>query len=220
MLRVITKPCDSPTISEISLQVDEATPDLLVDDLINWLRSYLSEGALITDGETLQYGFTPLLCRVEGRTLRLAAPDFRSMPIHWIDDLSAVFHLLASHKMVPESIGLTPDIPSLQQSVIVGERFDQFPLFANRTECSEDNPADSGWFIGSQSEEVDNNDPDQLRVVSLYEAICCVPQLVHFLSLPAGCAVMCSGEAPVILKDWEEVTVPENSFLGALLKVA
>ena len=199
MVRTITKPCASSAISEISLQVDEATPDLLVEDLLNWLKHYLNEGAAIVDGETLQYGFTLLLCRVDDKTLRLAAPDFRSMPIHWIDDLSAVFHLLASHKMVPESIGLTADIPSLRQSVVVGERFDQFPLFANRTERSADNPADSGWFIGSQSDEVDNNDPDQLRVVSLYEAICCVPQLVHFLSLPAGCAVMCSGDAPVII---------------------
>jgi len=216
MLMPIRRSCASSTISEIFLQVDAATPEFLVSEFLDWVVAYLEDGAEIADGQTLQYGFTLFRCLVQSGKLTLFAPDFRSLPVQWVDDLISAFQLIAAHKYVPESVALPADIPWLQQTAIVGERFEELPMFANRAERSESNKADSGWFIGSQSADVDNNNPETLRVMSLYEAIILVPQLIPFLSLPAGCSVLFSEGDPVILRDWVKLEIDPESYLGRL----
>jgi hypothetical protein len=135
------------------------------------------------------------------------------MPINWIHDLGAAFHIVAAHKYTPETFGLSPDIPTLCNTAMIGRRFDEIPMFANRLSPVDSNRNDSGWFIGSQSDDVDNSDPDQLRVVSLYEAMLAVPHVVNFLSLPVGCQVVFSGGRPVVLKDYEALQVPKHTYL-------
>jgi hypothetical protein len=53
------------------------------------------------------------------------------------------------YKYVPESFELDADIPSLEDTAIVGRKFEEFPMLMSRSETSENNPQDSGWFIGS-----------------------------------------------------------------------
>jgi hypothetical protein len=212
-LRTVRRHVDSHSIDEFIFATDESAPDFVVTSFADWLQEYIEDGAEFRDGQTLQYGYTLLSCRAHSRTLRLLAPDFRSMPIKWIHDLGAAFHIVAAHKYTPETFGLPPDIPTLRNTAIIGRRFDEIPMFANRLSPVESNRNDSGWFIGSQSDDVDNNDPDQLRVVSLYEAMLAVPHVVNFLSLPVGCQVVFSGGRPVVLKDYEELQIPKDSYL-------
>ena len=166
----------------------------------------------------LQYGYTFLNCTVQSRVLRLLAPDFIGMPIEWSRNLGPTFRIIAAHKYIPESFGWTPDIPSLGNTVIVGRNFDEIPMFANRLSPVGSNPNDSGWFIGSTRDDIDNNDPTGLQLMSLYEAMLAVPHVLHFLSLPVGCQVVFLGEKPMILKDGQPLEIRNGSFLGRFLE--
>ncbi|MFN3150016.1 hypothetical protein [Bremerella sp.] len=212
-MRTVRQQVASTSISEFRFDTDESAPDFIVDAFTDWLSDYIANGAAFADGQTLQYGYTLLTCRVKSRVLRLLAPDFQSMPIKWIDDLGPAFGIVAAHKYTPETFGFTPDIPTLGNTAIIGNRFDEIPMFANRLSPVESNPNDSGWFIGSDRDDVDNNDPDQLQLMSLYEAMLAVPHVLDFLSLPVGCQVVFSGGNPVVLQDYEEMEIPKGSYL-------
>ncbi|MBO49400.1 MAG: hypothetical protein CMJ69_01305 [Planctomycetaceae bacterium] len=68
-------------------------------------------------------------------------------------------------------------------------------------------------MIGSNRDDVDNNDPDQLQLMSLYEAMIAVPHVLDCLSLPVGCQVVFSDGNPVVLQDYEELEIPKGSYL-------
>lgn len=215
-MHTITRQVKSQLIDEFAFDANESAPDFVITSFTDWLVEYLLGGAILSDGQTLQYGYTPLNCRVQSRVLRLLAPDFQKMPINWVTDLGPTFQIVVAHKYTPETFGFAPDIPTLEQTAIVGKCFDRIPMFANRLQPAESNHSDSGWFIGSDSEDVDNNDPDQLRVMSLYEAMLSVPHVLRFLSLPVGCQVVFTSGHPVVLQDYHELSIPKGSYLDRL----
>lgn len=196
--------------------ISETTPDLVSDFFADWLTGYINDGAEFSDGQTLQFGYSQFMCDVSARILRLRSPDFRSMPIEWVDDLGPALQIFAAHKYAPETFGFTPDVPALHDFALIGDRFDERPTFIDRMEPDESKPNDSGWFIGSGADDVDNNDPDGLRLMSLYEAMLHVPHVTRFLPLPVGCQVMFSDELPVIFRNREELQIPKGSYLDGL----
>ena len=213
-MRTVRHQVFSASVDEFAFDTDDSSPDFIVESFTEWLSDYIANGAEFTDGQTLRYGYTMLNCRVQSRGLRLRAPDFQCMPIKWSDNLGPAFRIIAAHKYTPETFGFTPDVPMLQNTAIVGKGFDEIPMFANRLSPVESNPNDSGWFICSNRDDVDNNAPDQLRLMSLYEAMLAVPHMLDFLSLPVGCQVVFSGGIPVVLQDYEELEIPKGSYLA------
>ena len=214
----LRRPVDSELIDEFIFDTDDSTPDFIVEDFTDWLSNHISEGARFVDGQMLQYGYTFLNCSVQSRVLRLLAPDFQGMPIEWTNNLGPAFRIIAAHKYIPESFGWMPEIPSLGNTVIVGRKFDEIPMFANRLPPVESNLNDSGWFIVSTRDDIDNNDPDGLQLMSLYEAMLAVPHVLHFLSLPVGCQVVFFDEKPMILKEGIRLEIPNGSFLDRYLE--
>ena len=128
--------------------------------------------------------------------------------------MGPAFQILGWHKYVPESVSLTPDVPTLGQTAMVGQRYDELPMFGNRLDAT--NPNDSGWFFGSMLETVDNNDSDQLSVISLYEAMTAIPQMTPYLSMPIDCQIMFSSKTPEILKRFEPMEIEHGSMLEML----
>ncbi len=217
-MRTIRQQVASPSIDEFKFQTDESAPDFIVDAFTDWLCAYIADGATFADGQMLQYGFVFLSCRVRDRMLQLLAPDFQSMPIQWGVNLRPCFEIIAGHKYIPETFGLSSDIPTLRDTAIVGKRFDEKPMFASRQQPAESNPNDSGWFLGREHGDIDNSDPSQLQVMSLYEAILVVPHVLPFLSLPVGCQVVFSGDTTVVLQNDQELKIPSGSYLEQYLK--
>lgn len=211
-VRTVRRQVDTGVVDEFVFDTDDSAPDFIVTAFADWLSDYIANGASFSDGQMLQYGFTLLSCHVESRELRLRAPDFKSMPIKWGSDLGPAFRIVAAHKYTPETFGFTPEIPTLGNTAIVGNRFDELPMFISRSLPIHSNPNDSGWFIGSTRVDVDNNDPTQLHLISLYEAVLAVPHVLDYLSLPVGCQVLFSGGRPIVLKDDEPLQIPEGSY--------
>ena len=217
-MQTVRRRVDSELIDEFFLNTDDSTPDFILASFTDWLFEYLCGGARFVDGQTLQYGYTLFKCAVQSRSLRLLAPDFQGIPMKWSNNLGPAFRIIAAHKYIPETFGWTPDIPSLCNTAIIGRRFNDIPMFANRLPPVDSNPNDSGWFIGSTRDDIDNNDPDGLKLMSLYESMLAVPHVLHFLSLPVGCQVVFLVEKPIILKDGKQLEIPKGSYLERFLE--
>ena len=215
-MRTIERKIESNGLDSFAFETDESPADFIVDWFSDWLENYVSNGAEISDGQTLQVGYTLVQCNVLGKSLRLQAPDFSSMPITWTPNMGPAFQIIGWHKYVPENFSFTPNIPTLQQTVIVGRDYDQLPMFGNRLAPTGTN--DSGWFFGSTREDVDNNDPEQLNVISLYEALLSAPQMLPYLSMPTDCQIMFSSDKPEILQNFEPLEITAGSMVDLLLK--
>lgn len=202
----------SPGLRAFSFQVEEQLPDFLCAWLSDWLKEYIEGGAQFRDGQTVQFGYWLLMCKVTDEHLRLLGPDMESMPIRWKDDVSGALRAMMAHKYVPESYGFEMDVPRVTETATVGKDFDKFPMLMNRMSRLE-NGVDSGWFFGSCREDVDNNDPGQLSVMSLHEATLRAPWIREFLSMPENTQVVFEGDAPVVLKNYEQVDPLPDSYM-------
>ena len=213
-MQTIERKLESPSLDALVFQTDDQPAAFIIDWFCGWFENYIAANAVISDGQTLQIGYSLVRCNVESKTLRLESPQFNSMPIRWDANMSPVFQILGWHKYIPESFSFDPDIPMLGQTAIVGQNFDQFPMFGNRLDAA--NPNDSGWFFGSTLDNVDNNDPDQLSSVSLYESMLSIPHMVPYLSMPTGCQIMFNSQTPEILKAYEPLDIKPGSMVDML----
>ena len=213
-MQTVERKLESASLDSIVFQTDNQPADFIVDWFCRWIENYIAGGAEISDGQTLQIGYSLVRCTVKLNILRLESPEFGSMPIRWDANMAPVFQILGWHKYIPESFSFAPDIPTLGQTAIVGKNFDQFPMFGNRLDST--NPNDSGWFFGSTLDNVNNNDPDQLSTVSLYEAMLSIPQMVPYLSMPTDCQIMFNSQTPEILKAYEPLEIKPGSMVDML----
>ena len=214
-MKTVAGKLNGESLDSFSFQTDEQPADFVVDWFCNWLENYITGGAEIQDGQTLQIGYTLVKCNVDSKTLRLESPTFQSIPIEWSANMGPAFQILGWHKYIPESFSFVPDIPTLSQTAIVGQKFNEYPMFGNRLEPT--NPTDSGWFFGSMLDSVDNNDPDQLTHMSLYEAMLKIPHSLPYLSMPQNCQIMFSSQTPEILKNYEPLEIEPGSMVEMLL---
>jgi len=215
----ITRRVTSESINDFSFVVNN-TPKFLVDWFADSLTAYFNGGVSVEDGQTMQFEFTTVKFCVRNRRLTILAPDYAEMPVLWIENMDHALSIVTAHKYTPESVGMTPDTPTMLQSAVVGQRFNELPFIAERSERMSDNPNDSGWFVGTMCDEVDNTDATNLHCLSLYELITKLPQLVQFVSLPVGCKLLFESRAPTIFKDDQIVHVPPDSYLGRALAKA
>jgi hypothetical protein len=128
--------------------------------------------------------------------------------------MGPAIQILGWHKYLPESFSFVPEIPTLTQTALVGRQFDEFPMFGSRLEATK--PNDSGWFFGSMLDKVDNNDPDQLTLMSLYEAMLSIPHMLPYLSMPQDCQIMFSSRTPDILRNYEPLNIEPDSMADML----
>ena len=207
------------SLSRYEFYVEESCPDFLITWLSDWLTQYIETGVTFTDGQILQYGWSALQCLVEDDCLRLFAPDFQSMPIEWTSNITNVLYTLMEHKYVPESFELDVDIPYLEDTAIVGRKFEEFPMLMSRSQRSENNAQDSGWFIGSFREDIDNNDASNLELMHLYEIVLYAPHVLRYLSMPQDTHIVFESSSPVIFFDEQMINPKVGSYLDKKLRI-
>jgi hypothetical protein len=202
------------TIDEFSFQVNDELPQFLSTWLADWLKDYIEKGVDFLNDQTIQFGCWRVKCLVNDRKMRLEGPKSGELPLQWIDDVSTVLYSMMIHKYIPESFDLEFDIPAIDDTVTVGKHFAESPMFMNRLEHI-DNGLDSGWFLGSTRDDVDNNDPQQLSCMSLYEALLKAPWIHDFLSLPVGTQVIFETDVPVVCRDFNQVNPLPDSYFAS-----
>lgn len=225
----VAREVDGPAVRVVEVAIAADTPEgvrlLALDPFLGWLGEE-ARTTPITDGQTLQLGWTLLRCRVVEQRLVLLAPDLRAssaaphapLPVEFQPDLTQAVWTLFEHTQVPASLGAELLIPTLRQAAVVGPRYAELPCVMERTTPQADD--DSGWTFNSLRPDVDNNDPEQLSRVSLYEAVLASPRLLRYLSLPPGSAVLFDpGQAPgpIHLRGRTPVQPLPGSYLAATL---
>jgi hypothetical protein len=217
-MRTIRQPVSSRSLDEFVFETDESSPEFVVEFFCDWLKGYVHGGAEFREGQTLQFGYATLTCEVRGRSLRLVAPDFASMPIQPTRNLGQAFRIMVMQKYAAESLGFAPDLPWMLQTAVVYNGLEDpglqaYPLFAERCEPSANNPDDSGWVVGSTDPAIDNNNAANFQLMTLYQAMLYVPQVLMFLSLPIGAQVVFSERPPVISQHGKRLTIGRGTFL-------
>jgi hypothetical protein len=215
-MRASTKICKEYGQPEISVECDDKA--FLVPGLqwlLKWLETEVTKGRRFLPGETVQVGWSILEIRQHGNdALTLFEPDFKSMPIKFVDSVSnTLFHLLLQ-KSVVESLGLMDEIlpPRLQDSAIICTEFGKSESFMMSRLSPTD--ADSGWFFGCSSSVHDHQRNESLRRISLYEAaIRLEVRVIPFLALPADIYVEFCEETPYFMRGDRELVIHSGSYL-------
>src|SRR5262245_53933273 len=100
MKTVVTTRCSEAGHAEFRFSVDEA---VVIEPDITFFREALErwvlDGERFNDGETMQFGWSTLMVRLaEDGRLSLCEPDFQSMPIKWVETVTATLQHLRVQK--------------------------------------------------------------------------------------------------------------------------
>lgn len=210
-------PVRSEKLREFSFLAAEHVPQSVLSWLAEWLTERIEGGTEFADGHTVQFGFWALRCRIDQGQLSLEAPNFVGKQLTWQPDLTEALRSIMVHKYMPDSFAAEISIPNMSSTVTVGQRFNEFPMLINRLEPI-DNDLDSGWAFGHTIDDVDNNDPEQLSVMPLWEALEMAPWVHDYLSLPPGMQVFFESEpeSAKVLRDFEPTAATPGSFFESL----
>lgn len=188
-----TAKCKTHLQPEFVLFYDDNIPEAWMD----WLTQYLeesSEKSKYADGQTIQVGWILDRIKAEGDDLTIYEPDFESLPSKWNKSTSTTLSHIFLQRYVADSIGLTNELnfPSIRHSAIRCNQFpqDQPAFYITRCNPREDDPRDSGWFLGCLDSKHDHDNPENFALLSLYEAVMCNKFIVPYLALPVGVNVI------------------------------
>jgi hypothetical protein len=215
-MRTSTQKCRQHGHPEISLECEDTPPlSLSLPWFLGWIETEVAGGRRFLPEQTVQVGWSLLEVRqrTDG-TLAFYEPDFRALPVRFVDSVSNTLLHLFLQKSVAESLGLGAELnlPSLRQSAIVCTDFGRSESFIMNRVSPKD--SDSGWFFGCTSEAHDHDAAASLRRVSLYEAAAILDsRTIQFLGLPPDISVAFDGKAPYFFRDGTDLAIRPGSFL-------
>jgi len=182
-----TTQCGRHGHPEFTIQFDSPpVPESAVNWFIRFLEGDVAAGASYKADETLQVGWVicKLLLRSDG-TLGVCEPDFKGMPVNWLESVTRTLLHLFIQKSVAESVDLEFQFPTyLNTGIVCTDFYASTGFLLSRDEPSLKNDNDSGWFFGCRNREHDHNSPDSLRLSTLYECAVRKPSIVQYLALP------------------------------------
>jgi len=215
-MRTCTQKCREHGHLEISVQCEESAglaPSLR--SFLGWIESEVEGGRRFLPEQTVQVGWSVLEIRQRSDgTLALFEPDFRSMPVRFVDGVSNTLLHLFLQKSVAESLGLAGELapPSLRDSAIVCTEFGSTDGFVMSRVTGK--AGDSGWFFGCDNAGHDHQSRDGLRRVSLYEAVTRhEDRTIQFLGLPPDTFVGFGGGVPYFSRGETELAIRPGSYL-------
>jgi hypothetical protein len=215
-MRISTQKCRQHGHLEISLECEE-TPALStsLQWFLGWIEHEVASGRRFLPEQTVQVGWSLLEIRqrTDG-TLAFYEPDFRTVPVRFVDGVSnTLFHLFLQ-KSVAESLGLEAELtlPSLRQSAMVCTDFGRSESYIMSRVPPKD--ADSGWFFGCSDAAHDHQSVASLRRVSLYEAAAIQDsRTIPFLGLPPDIFAGFDGTVPYFSPGETELAIRPGSYL-------
>ncbi len=188
-------------------------PDIDADWILNFLEGEVKRGVKFTTNETIQIGGTINQFKMmEDRHLHVLEPDFKSVPIIFIDSTTSTLKYLRQQKDIAHSIRKNIEVSyvSILKSIAVGKTYKNATSFFLSREETED--SFSGYFFRNLQ-----TDNDEYTLVSLYEFACNRPDLVKFLGLPSQYGVhKILGDDFRIINEERDVPLRPGSFLDLI----
>ena len=211
-MTIISREVNGKNIKSYSFEVSDNCPDLLIGWFTDWFDNFVDGNELVQD-QLVQYGWSYLKCNIQDSHLQLLSPDFMSIPIQWQSEITTCLFFLMEHKYVPASYDLDLDVPSLQDTAVVIKGFEDDPIIMFRMENEEGLPNDSGWTMNSLAEDADNNDPNNLEVMSLYEVVLSAPHILRYLSMPVGSQIVFKKTQASVFLNNEPLMPRKDSYM-------
>lgn len=182
---------------------------------LGWIEDEVARGKRFLPDQTIQVGWSILkVLKREDGTLGFLEPNFRSMPVKFVDSVSTTLLHLLIQKSVAESLGVEAElaIPSLRDSATVCTGFGSTSGFImSRIETK---PGDSGWFFGCNNPDHNHQSPDVLRSISVYEAATLNDErVIQFLGLPQDTFIGVGDGAPCFFRGEVELSIRPGSYL-------
>jgi hypothetical protein len=210
-----TKTCGKYGEPEFSVPVVENYLAQQLESFFAWLESEVATGKRFLPDQTVQVGWSQLkIFQRDDGTLGLLEPDFKSMPMVFVDSVSKTLEHTLEQKSVVESLGLEArlDLPLLTKSATMCTNFGTTPeILLSRTSPM---GFDSGWFFGCAKTEHDHQSGDNFRRLSLYEAAVRLDErIIPYLGLPSGVEILIKNEVPRFSFRNKEIPIKPNSYL-------
>lgn len=217
-MRKIEVSVTAQNISSITFSVTKELQSVLLDSFCQWLIK-LTEGEKLEEEISFQYGWVDIEGSISGTQLNLSAPDHKSIPTKWTNNLTAALESVVYHKFMPENYCLNSEIPNMNDTVLVSEKFYAFPMMMTRSDKSADNDSHSGWFIANSGSDVDISEEENLKFMSVYDAVMMAPHIFKYISMPAGTHVIFDSATPSILYKNKPIEPVANSTVATSEKL-
>jgi hypothetical protein len=169
-------------------------------------------------GQTVQFGWMILNVVAGPQGLELHEPDMSGvLPVRYVPGITGTILDTMRQRYVTDSVGLTDRLkfPSIVQSVIVCTGLKKGEgLFVTRPDPPDGHA--SGWVSCCVQEKHDHNNPQELKLISLYDLACQHPEVVEFLGMPVGSMIVLrKGERPELSMDGQALAWAPGSYLAA-----
>lgn len=221
-MRSETQKCRDHDHPEFVLEVDgDQIPDVYVQSFLETLETMVASGSVFKPGETLQDGW--MVTRVEQAAndkLTLHEPDMQELPVAFVPGVTETLR----HKMIQlftlDSYGIDRSqiaIPRIDQTAITCDRFDQGGELLLARDAGEDRY--SGWLLCCLDEDHDHEQDENLKLVSLYEAMLRCPYIVAWMYFPLDSQIVLRPDKqPLVILQDEQVDIQPGSYLDELWK--
>ena len=221
MHTVRTKSLHQYNHPEIEIIVDlKKVPKQYLLDFINHLQSLVADGNTFTPGDTMQYGTYHIqVTASDNDYIRLDEPNNKGLPITYKPGVSHTLETALSQITFLEGYAIPADqltpASMLQSTFVCNTYKESSNLALSRLAPIDEN--DSGWFIANMDSDTDLNDPNNLDLVSLYEALCHHPQLRPWLGFPVNTIIeLTNDNVQVSINDTLQEVQPDSPLAQSL----
>lgn len=195
------------------------SPRSLSEAFLGWLRSRVERGTVFQPGETVRFASSLLRVRATDAFLTLAEPEPGSLPIRWRNGVERTLLTLAQQQFVAESVGTKDRLDAvnpLAPAFTCTAADPKGPLAFTRHEPLENG---ASWCVLCLDPDHDHDDPDNLRLESLYALGTRFPFFELMWALPVGvCVVYRPGVGFDVGYQKPPTPVPRGSFLDTLAR--
>lgn len=214
-MQIETKNCSKYNHPEFVLEVQRDYLQGTLQHLADGIEEMVATGSRFKPKQTFQFGLSLTTVQSYDKTrLTLHEPDMRSMPIAWVPGVTWTVEQMFLQISCLQSVGWRPELKNvvLNASLLACPRFRERSFFMNRMEPSDD--CDSGWFVGCNDDDHDHNNLENLRRISLYEALLGQPDIGPFLTFPFEASITFDrGRELKIQLEEENIEIAPGTFL-------
>jgi hypothetical protein len=174
--------------------------------LVEYFESQVANGARFKAEETVQLGWGVLrLAECDDGELVVTEPDFRSMPIQWVEGAQQTMRHLTLQRHVCSLVRAEPQFRSLLESGLASPSFQSGSDFTMWREADD-------WLFRALED-----DGTQAERHSLYAIAIQRPAVIPFLALPPGTEVFWARSGVDVLCAGERAYSEADPFLRDLV---
>jgi len=200
---------------------DKTIPAEDIALMLSNLEELVANGERFKANQTMQFGWMiTKFSEAPDKTLKILEPDFKAIPIEFVDSFNNTLKHLRSQKDALESVSkqLPLTFPSLAQGLVVHKNYKR----SNQVLLERANPEqnDLAWWLSDLNDGEGNKDKNNFIKISLYQLALDRPDLVKFFAFPSELQVLVSKNKISVLKNGHELPLIKGSFLSELNKTS